>query len=100
MLTTQDPRLLSRANGMLSTPKEFEFDPEKSDSNARKHGIDFIEAQALWADADLVEIPTRTTDERRFVVVGKIGARHRAAVITPRDGRTRIIGAASEAGGF
>ena len=27
---------------------EFEFDPLKSETNKAKHGIDFIEAQALW----------------------------------------------------
>ena len=30
----------------------FEFDPEKSAANKRKHGIDFREAQALWGDPD------------------------------------------------
>jgi uncharacterized protein len=28
----------------------FEFDPEKSAINKRKHGVDFVEAQKLWAD--------------------------------------------------
>jgi uncharacterized DUF497 family protein len=27
---------------------EFEFDPDKSERNKAKHGIDFIQAQALW----------------------------------------------------
>jgi uncharacterized DUF497 family protein len=70
---------------------EFEFDPKKSASNRRKHGIDFVEAQAFWADPDLVEIPARTTDEPRALVVGRIGDKHWSAVITRRDGRTRII---------
>jgi uncharacterized DUF497 family protein len=26
----------------------FEFDPQKSETNKAKHGIDFIAAQALW----------------------------------------------------
>ena len=33
---------------------EFEFDPEKSASNKDKHGIDFIEAQALWQDGGAI----------------------------------------------
>ncbi len=49
---------------------EFEFDSLKSDANARKHGIEFIEAQRLWNDPELVEIPARTTNEPRWVVVG------------------------------
>ncbi len=33
---------------------EFEFDPVKSKANRKKHGIDFLEAQVLWADPDLI----------------------------------------------
>ena len=50
----------------------FEYDPEKSAENKRKHGIDFEEAQALWADSALVEIPARTSDEARWLLIGKI----------------------------
>ena len=70
---------------------EFEFDPKKSASNRSKHGIDFVEAQALWEDPDFVEIPARTTDEPRSLVVGKIEDMHWSAVITLRGDRTRII---------
>ena len=70
---------------------EFEFDPEKSLSNRKKHGIDFDEAQARRSDPDAVEIPARTTDEPRFLVIGKIDGRHWSAVTTSRNGRTRII---------
>ena len=28
----------------------FEYDPNKSAENKRKHGIDFDESQELWAD--------------------------------------------------
>ncbi len=70
---------------------DFEFDPEKSDGNKQKHGIDFIEAQALWDDPDLIEIPARTTDEPRFLVVGKIGGKHWSGIITYRGENIRII---------
>jgi len=70
---------------------EFEFDPRKSAANKRKHGIDFVEAQALWDDPDLIEIPTRTEDEPRFLVIGMIVGKHWSGVITYRDGRIRII---------
>jgi uncharacterized protein len=49
----------------------FEFDPEKSDTNKNKHGIDFVEAQKLWNDIGLLEIQAKTTDEPRFLVIGK-----------------------------
>ena len=70
---------------------EFEFDSRKSIINKRKHGIDFFEAQSLWDDPDLVEIPVRTSDEPRFVVIGKISGRHWSGVITYRGEKLRII---------
>ena len=48
----------------------------KSAENKRKHGIDFETAQRLWADAGLVEIPARTTDEPRWLLIGKIDEKH------------------------
>jgi uncharacterized DUF497 family protein len=70
---------------------EFEFDPRKSAANKRKHGIDFVEAQALWDDPDLIEIPARTEDEPRFFVIGMIVGKHWSGVITYRDDNIRII---------
>ncbi len=70
---------------------KFEFDQRKSRSNQKKHGIDFDEAQALWEDPDLIEIPARTTDEPRFLVVGRIDDEHWSAVVTSREDRIRII---------
>jgi uncharacterized DUF497 family protein len=70
---------------------EFEFDPQKSDSNKVKHGIDFKEAQELWDDADLIEIPVRTSDEPRYLVIGKISGKHWSGVITYRGEKIRII---------
>ena len=69
----------------------FEFDPRKSHSNKKKHGIDFVDAQALWDDANLIEIPAKTTDEPRYLVVGRIGEAHWSGIITYRDDRIRII---------
>ena len=70
---------------------EFEFDEAKSRANKSKHGIDFVEAQALWFDEMFVEIPARTEDEIRFVVVGMISDKHWSALITYRGERVRII---------
>ncbi|MGD9355995.1 MAG: BrnT family toxin [Chromatiales bacterium] len=69
----------------------FEFNEQKSQSNLAKHGIDSFEAQAIWDDPYLVEIPARTTDEERFLVIGKIQGKHWSAVVTPRNGNIRII---------
>ncbi len=70
---------------------EFEYDPEKSAANQRKHGIDFIDAQRLWDDPARVEIAARTEDEPRWLVIGRIGAKGYSAVVTYRDGRVRLI---------
>lgn len=70
---------------------QFEFDPEKSAKNKEKHGIDFIEAQSLWDDPDILEIPAKTEDEPRFLVIGRIGSKHWSAIITYRNYNIRII---------
>ena len=72
-------------------PMRFEFDDAKSDSNYDKHGIDFVAAQALWFDENMLEIPARTSDEPRWLVVGMIGMKTWSAVITRRRGVIRII---------
>ena len=69
----------------------FEFDSRKLDSNKKKHGINFIEAQSLWEDPDLLEIPAKTTDEQRFLVIGKIAAKYWSGIITYRGQNIRII---------
>ena len=70
---------------------EFEFDPKESENNKKKHGIDFDEAQALWNDLDLMEIPVKTSDEPSFLVIGKISEKHWSGIITYRSGKIRII---------
>ena len=69
----------------------FEFDSRKSNSNLIKHGIDFVEAQLLWLDPDLLEVPAKTIDEPRYLIVGKMLDKHWSAIITYRDENIRII---------
>lgn len=70
---------------------EFEFDSEKSEINKEKHGIDFCDVQGLWRDPDYIQIPAITTDEPRFLVIGKIAGKHWSGVITYRGDSVRII---------
>ena len=70
---------------------EFEFDEQKSRANKAKHGIDFVESQQLWQDASALEIPARTEDEPRCMVIGKIGGQHWSAIITQRGEKIRLI---------
>lgn len=69
----------------------FEFDAAKSESNRTKHSIDFAEAQRLWNDPMLLEIPAKTEDEPRFLVIGLIDGKHWSAVITYRGAHIRLI---------
>ncbi len=70
---------------------EYEFDPGKSAANEIKHGIDFVEAQALWMDERLVEASARTEDEPRFLVFGGSAA---------GSGRPFVSAGANEPGSF
>lgn len=70
---------------------EFENDERKSQANLAKHGIDFISAQAQWEDPRRVEIPARTEDEPRWLVVASVEGKHWSAVFTHREGKVRII---------
>ena len=70
---------------------EFDSDSQKSEENKKKHGIDFAEAQMLWDDPDRIEVPARTSDEPRFIVIGKIADTYWSAIITYRGEKTRII---------
>ena len=70
---------------------EFEFDARKSRSNKKKHGIDFVEAQRLWNDPDMIVIPAHTTDEPRLLVVDKIEDLHWSGIFTHRGDRVRMI---------
>jgi uncharacterized protein len=83
--------LTLRALRYISYTVEFEFDSAKSRANSVKHGIDFDAAKALWDDPDMIEVPARTTDEPRYLVVGRIAGKHWSAVITYRGQRARII---------
>jgi len=70
---------------------EFDFNEQKSRANKAKHGIDFVEAQELWDDPDLLEIPATTGDEPRTIIIGTIDKKHWSAIITYRGERARII---------
>jgi len=70
---------------------EFEYDPNKSSSNKAKHGIDFDHAQRLWEDPDLIEIPLKTSDEPRFLVIARISGECWSGIITYRGDNIRII---------
>lgn len=70
---------------------EFVFDLSKSEANEKKHGINFEEAKKLWLDANAIMGPADSRTEDRYVVVGRIGDKIWAAIITFRGPSIRII---------
>lgn len=70
---------------------DFEYDDDKSKANLEKNGIDFLDAQTLWKDPDLLEIRAKSDDEPRHLVIGLIGPKHWSAMATYRIGKIRLI---------
>ncbi|WP_198243560.1 BrnT family toxin [methane-oxidizing endosymbiont of Gigantopelta aegis] len=70
---------------------QFEFDEQKSKSNLEKHGIDFVTAQGLWNDSDLVRVKAKSSTELRYLVIARLAGKHWSAVITYRGQAIRII---------
>ena len=71
--------------------RTFEFNPDKSQANLVKHGIDFAQAQQLWDDLGMIEVQARSTDEPRCIVIAKLQGKMWSAVITVRSDCIRII---------
>ena len=76
---------------------EFEWDPDKEQSNVKKHQVDFAEAKTVFNDPLEVTIPdpTHSLDENRFLSLGR-SETDRLVVVsyTERHGdRIRIVNA-------
>jgi len=69
----------------------FEFDKQKSKRNKEKHGIDFVEAQRIWEDPEVVMIPAKTISESRYLLIEKSDNRIWSAIFTLRNQKIRII---------
>lgn len=70
---------------------EFEYDSAKSKANKDKHGIDFLEAQALWDDENALTLPSAHPYEERYLTIGKIEECFWTAITTLREENIRII---------
>jgi hypothetical protein len=62
---------------------EFAFDSRKSESNKTKHGIDFVEAQALWKSKHVL-LGAKDALQKHYLVIGRIGDDYWSAIITYR----------------
>ena len=52
----------------------FEWDRRKAESNVRKHGVTFEDAQTAFLDEHglLIADPDRSNDEERFILLGEL----------------------------
>jgi uncharacterized protein len=73
---------------------QFEWDEQKADRNAIKHGVSFEEAKTVFADSNSVTIADleHSIDEDRYIDIG-ISDRDRLLVVvyTERGDSIRII---------
>ncbi len=75
---------------------DFEWDTNKAQLNAGKHGVTFEEASEVFGDALSITVPDpdHSEDEARFVIFGKsLKERYLVASFTERGGRIRVISA-------
>jgi uncharacterized DUF497 family protein len=75
---------------------EFEWDPDKAESNLLKHDVSFAEAATVFFDPLSITVPDplHSGDENRFVITGlSYGQRYLVVVHVDRGDRIRIISA-------
>ena len=79
----------------METPHAFEWDKRKRRSNLVKHGIDFIDAIAIFNDPYLMiqEDDRENYGEPRFHAIGEARGNLVLVVYALRDDVTRIISA-------
>jgi uncharacterized protein len=74
---------------------EFEWDDEKTTSNAAKHGVTFEQACSVFRDPFAIELLDDREDynEDRYILIGMSASNLLVVVHTERDNRNRIISA-------
>ncbi|HTR15059.1 MAG TPA: BrnT family toxin [Roseiarcus sp.] len=71
----------------------FEWDDNKRQANAAKHGLDFADAVRVFEDPKQFSYRSPHRSERRFVSIGKVKGQLIAVVFTRRADKLRIISA-------
>ncbi len=69
----------------------FEYDSKKSEANFERHGIDFIDAQELWATTHVVIPAKDVAGESRYAILGKMMGKVYVAIFTKRREAIRLI---------
>lgn len=71
--------------------KRFQYDPKKSLSNLKKHGIDFEQATTLWEDPNFLELKAKSDGEPRSLIIARLNEQCWSAVVTYREDEIRLI---------
>jgi uncharacterized DUF497 family protein len=75
---------------------EFEYDPNKSQLNKAKHGIDFEEAKGLWEAEKSVEYAAKSKTQTRMIRIAALKQKLWVCVFTLRGQKNQDnFGAAS-----
>lgn len=71
----------------------FELDPKKSRKNKEKHGIDFVEGQAIFTDPKVIRhIPETCHDgEAYWKIVGMVKGKLWSMIYVQRADAIRIV---------
>jgi uncharacterized DUF497 family protein len=72
---------------------EFEWDEAKRRGNLAKHGVDFVDAQALFDGRPVLTVLSPRSGEERSATTGEIDGRFYTVISTQRGKRIRIISA-------
>jgi uncharacterized DUF497 family protein len=69
----------------------FDWDPEKADSNVKKHGVTFAEAATAFGDPLSITIPDpdHSFGEARFILLG-VSFQGRLVVVVHTEARDSI----------
>ena len=71
---------------------KFEYDDNKSKINKEKHGIDFVEAQNLWQNENVLIVPANIVDDEvRYALILIFKSKCYTAIFTFRNEIYRII---------
>ncbi len=68
----------------------FEWDEQKRITNLDKHGLDFVEASAIFETPHVV-VPSAHSSEERKLAIGMLEGRFVTVVYTMRNEAIRII---------
>ena len=73
---------------------QFERNPQKAETNLKKHDLSFERARTIWDDEKRIYYHLCDQPETRWLVIARLGPHvYMSAVVTYREDRIRLISA-------